>query len=259
MQKRLLAEAIGSFALVSVICGTLVGASTFPGLSAGIVGISLAAGLTMLAMSSAFGCISGAHFNPAVSFGAWVAGRLSPQWLAGYVAAQLVGAVLATAMLFAVFMSIPGFEAAAFASNGYGNHSPGGYGLQGAAITEVVATAIFVLAVLGASHDDSPAFAGPVAAGLALAAVHLWTLPITGTSVNPARSTATVVFAEGWALQQLWVFWAAPLAGAALAGLVDRFVLANALQFDTDDASSPLPPPPIAKADGDELQPKAAG
>lgn len=224
MLRALLAEAIGTFALVAAICGSFIAAAGFPGFGSGMVGISLSVGLTVLAMTCTFRHISGGHFNPAISFGALIAGRFGPFAMLGYWLAQLAGGALAAAAFYAIFSTLPHFEAVAFASNGYGNHSPGEYPLLGAAIAEVMATAVFVLAVLGASRRRMPALAGPVTAGVALAAVHLWTLPITGTSVNPARSTATALFAEPWALHQLWLFWAAPLAGAAIAGALERFV-----------------------------------
>jgi len=205
-------------------------AAAFPELGIGFTGVSLAFGLTVLTGAYALGPISGGHFNPAVSFGLWAGGRFAASQHVPYVVAQVAGAVAAAAVLYVIASGKEGFDlAAGFASNGYGEHSPGKYGFGAALVTEVVMTFMFLVVILGATHKRaSPGFAG-IAIGLCLALIHLISIPVTNTSVNPARSTGPALFVGGWALQQLWLFWVAPIVGAVLAGWLSRAVL------DTDD------------------------
>jgi aquaporin Z len=220
--KKLLAEFIGTFWLVLGGCGSAVLAAAFPGLGIGFVGVAIAFGLTNLTMVYAIGHISGSHINPAVSVGLWAGGRFESKELAPYIIAQMLGGLLAAAILYLIASGKPGFEIGSFAANGYGEHSPGGYSMQSALICEIVMTFMFVLIVLGATHPRAPkGFAG-IAIGLGLTLVHLISIPVTNTSVNPARSTSQAIFAGGWALNELWMFWVAPIVGAILAGLVYR-------------------------------------
>jgi len=220
--KKLLAEFIGTFWLVLGGCGSAVLAAAFPGLGIGFVGVAIAFGLTNLTMVYAIGHISGSHINPAVSVGLWAGGRFESKELAPYIIAQVLGGLLAAAILYLIASGKPGFEIGSFAANGYGEHSPGGYSMQSALICEIVMTFMFVLIVLGATHPRAPkGFAG-IAIGLGLTLVHLISIPVTNTSVNPARSTSQAIFAGGWALNELWMFWVAPIVGAIIAGLVYR-------------------------------------
>jgi aquaporin Z len=229
--NKLLAEGFGTFWLVLGGCGSAVLAAAFPGVGIGLHGVSLAFGLTVLTMAYAIGHISGCHLNPAVSVGLWAAGRFEARALPGYVAAQLLGAVAAGGVLYLIASGKAGFDVAqGFAANGYGNHSPGGYGPMAAALTEVVMTAFFLLIILGATSPRAPAGFAPLAIGLALTLIHLISIPVTNTSVNPARSTGVAVFAGGWALQQLWLFWVAPLAGALLGAGMYRALGGDARQ-----------------------------
>jgi len=231
--NKLLAESFGTFWLVLGGCGSAVLAAAFPQVGIGLHGVSLAFGLTVLTMAYAIGHVSGCHLNPAVSVGLWAAGRFKAGDLPGYIAAQLLGAVAAAAVLYLIASGKAGFELGqGFATNGYGAHSPGGYGLLSAALTEVVMTAFFLLVILGATSPRAPAGFAPLAIGLALTLIHLISIPVTNTSVNPARSTGVAVFAGGAALQQLWLFWLAPLAGALLGAGMHR-----ALGGDVDRAS----------------------
>ncbi|MCO5978817.1 aquaporin Z [Ideonella oryzae] len=227
LSKALAAECLGTFWLVLGGCGSAVLAAAFPGLGIGFAGVALAFGLTVLTMAYAVGHVSGGHFNPAVSLGLWVAGRLPSARLLPYVLAQLLGAALAGAALYAIATGKPGVTLGGFASNGYGEHSPGGYGLAAAALTEVLLTAVFLIVILGATSERAPAGFAPIAIGLALTLIHLISIPVTNTSVNPARSFGVALFAEPWALQQLWLFIVAPLAGAVLGALVHRSLLAE--------------------------------
>jgi aquaporin Z len=212
------AEAIGTFWLVLGGCGSAVLAAAFPGVGIGLMGVSLAFGLTVLTMAYAIGHISGCHLNPAVSVGLWASGRFPARDLAPYIAAQVIGGLLAGGVLFVIASGKAGFDVAAgFASNGFGTHSPGGYTLVACLVCEVVMTAMFLLIILGATDRRAPAGFAPIAIGLGLTLIHLISIPVTNTSVNPARSTAVAVFAGGWAVEQLWLFWVAPIAGA-LAG-----------------------------------------
>jgi aquaporin Z len=223
--KRACAEFIGTFWLVLGGCGAAVIAAAFPGLGIGFVGIALAFGLTVLTMSYAIGHISGAHLNPAVSFGLYVGGRFPASDLAPYIGAQLLGAIAGAGLLFVIASGAPGFDAhAGFAANGYGAHSPGHYSALAAFVTETVMTFGFLFVILGATHARAPQGFAPIAIGLCLTLIHLISIPVTNTSVNPARSTGPALFAGGWAIGQLWLFWLAPLLGAGLAGVVYRWV-----------------------------------
>ncbi|WP_296949552.1 aquaporin Z [uncultured Massilia sp.] len=226
MSTRFLAEFLGTFWLVLGGCGSAVLAATFPGTGIGFAGVALAFGLSLLTAAYAFGPLSGGHFNPAVSFGLWAGGRFPGKYLAPYVVAQVAGAIAAAAVLWLVASGRPEFDAqAGFAANGYGSHSPGGYALGAALLLETVLTFMFVLVILGATHARAPVGFSGLAIGLALTLVHLVGIPVTNTSVNPARSTGPALFVGGWALAQLWAFWLAPLLGGILAGLLDRLVL----------------------------------
>ncbi|MEO8315397.1 MAG: aquaporin Z [Pseudomonadota bacterium] len=222
--KRLGAEFLGTFWLVLGGCGSAVLAAAFPGLGIGFVGVSLAFGLTVLTMAYAIGHISGCHLNPAVSVGLVVAGRFKVSELGPYVLAQLAGAIAAAFLLSYIASGTAGFDVAdGLASNGFGEHSPGHYSLQSALAMEVVMTFFFLLIILGATDKRAPAGFAPIAIGLGLTLIHLISIPVTNTSVNPARSTGPALVVGDWALSQLWVFWVAPLVGALLAGLVYRW------------------------------------
>lgn len=228
LSKSLTAEFLGTFWLVLGGCGSAVLAASFPGLGIGYVGVALAFGLAVLTMAYAIGHISGCHLNPAVSLGLLISGRFEAKKFVPYVIVQVLGAVAASGVLYGIVCSQPGAVAGDFASNGYGEHSPGGYGLWGALLTEVVMTFIFLLVILGSTDGRAPSGFAPIAIGLCLTAIILVSIPVTNTSVNPARSTGVALFAGGgWALGQLWLFWVAPLAGAALAGVVHRCVFAT--------------------------------
>ncbi len=226
MSKRLFAEFLGTFWLVFGGCGAAVLAAAFPELGIGFVGVALAFGLTVLTMVYAVGGISGGHFNPAVSVGLMVAGRFEAKNLIPYVIAQLIGAVVASAVLYIIVSGKADFAGiGGFATNGYGDASPGKFGLGSALVIETVLTFMFLIIILGATHGRVPAGFAPIAIGLALTLIHLISIPVTNTSVNPARSTAPALFVGGIALQQLWLFWVAPIVGAALAGFVHKAVL----------------------------------
>ena len=220
MIKKLAAEAFGTFWLVFGGCGSAVLAAGFPELGIGFAGVSLAFGLTVLTMAYAVGHISGGHFNPAVSLGLAVGGRFAWSEMPFYWAAQIVGGVLAALLLFAIASGAPGWTPGGFASNGFDELSPGGFGMMAALLIEVVLTAGFLIVILGATSPKAPAGFAPIAIGLCLTLIHLISIPVTNTSVNPARSTAVALFAESGALGQLWLFWAAPLVGAAVGGLI---------------------------------------
>ncbi len=220
MVKKLVAEAFGTFWLVFGGCGSAVLAAGFPDLGIGFVGVSLAFGLTVLTMAYAVGHISGGHFNPAVSLGLAVGGRFAWSEVPFYWVAQVAGGLVAAVLLYVIASGAPEWTAGGFASNGFGALSPGGYGLLSALLIEVILTAAFLVIILGATSPAAPAGFAPIAIGLGLTLIHLISIPVTNTSVNPARSTAVALFAETGALGQLWLFWAAPLAGAALGGLL---------------------------------------
>lgn len=224
MQKQLMAETIGTFWLVFGGCGSAILAAGFPELGIGFIGVSLAFGLTVLTMAYAVGPLSGGHFNPAVSVGLVVAGRFPPSILLPYFAAQLFGALLAAGALYLIATGKSGADLGGFAANGYGEHSPGGYSMMAALLIEVVLTAGFLIVILGSTHGRVPAGFAPIAIGLALTLIHLISIPVTNTSVNPARSTSQAIFAGGWALGQLWLFWVAPIVGAAIGGLIWKTV-----------------------------------
>jgi len=226
MFSKLLAEFIGTFWLVLGGCGSAVLAATFPEVGIGLTGVSLAFGLTVLTAAYALGPISGGHFNPAVSVGLWAGGRFPARQLGPYIVTQVAGAVAAAAMLYLIASGKAGFDVqAGFAANGYANHSPGGYSMEAALVCELVMSFMFVLVVLGATHARAPVGFAGIAIGLALALVHLISIPVTNTSVNPARSTGPALFVGGWAVAQLWLFWVAPLLGGGLAGVVYRTLL----------------------------------
>lgn len=228
--KKLIAECFGTFWLVLGGCGSAVLAAGYPQLGIGFAGVALAFGLTVVTMAYALGHISGGHFNPAVTLGLWAGGRVGSRWVLPYVVAQVLGGLLGAGVLYLIASNTlaGGFDVhAGFASNGYGPLSPGGYGLQAALLAEVVLTAGFVLVIMGATDGRAPAGFAPLAIGLCLTLIHLISIPVDNTSVNPARSTAVALFAGGEWLQQLWVFWAAPLAGGVLGGLLYRGLLAE--------------------------------
>lgn len=220
MSKRLAAEFLGTFWLVFGGCGSAVIAAAFPDVGIGLLGVAFAFGLTVLTMAYAVGGISGGHFNPAVSVGLFAAGKFSSKDLLPYIAAQLLGAIVASGALYLIASGKADFSlAGGFASNGYGEHSPGGYSMGSAFLAELLLTCLFLMIILGATSERVPAGFAPVAIGLALTLIHLISIPVTNTSVNPARSTGPALFVGGWALQQLWLFWVAPIAGAAIAGV----------------------------------------
>src|SRR5579864_6538921 len=219
LSKRAFAEFMGTFWLVFGGCGSAVLAAAFPGLGIGFVGVSLAFGLTVLTMAFAIGHISGCHLNPAISFGLVVGKRFPASDLLAYVIAQVAGAVAAAGVLYIIASGSPSFDVhAGFASNGYGANSPGGYSMLAGFVAEVVLTAFFLIVIMGATDDRAPKGFAPIAIGLCLTLIHLVCIPVTNTSVNPARSTGPAFFAGGWALQELWMFWVAPLIGGALGG-----------------------------------------
>jgi len=223
---RLLAEAIGTFWLVLGGCGSAVLAAAYPDLGIGFAGVALAFGLTVLSMAVAIGHISGCHLNPAVTAGLVASGRFPAKDLIGYWIAQVVGGLAGAGVLYLVAKGLPGFSAAnsGFASNGFADHSPGGYPWQSCFIIEAVLTAVFLFVIHGATDKKAGSVIAPIAIGLCLTLIHLVSIPVTNTSVNPARSTATAVFAGGWALQQLWLFWVAPIVGGIVGGLVYKTV-----------------------------------
>lgn len=226
--NKLSAEFFGTFWLVLGGCGSAVLAATFPGVGIGFVGVSLAFGLTVLTMAYAVGGISGGHFNPAVTVGLATAGRFSWSEVPQYIVAQVLGGFVGALVLYLIASGKADFSTTGgFASNGYGEHSPGGYSMLAALIAEVVMTAFFLIIILGATSKVVPAGFAPVAIGLALTLIHLISIPVTNTSVNPARSTAVAVFVGGWALQQLWLFWVAPIVGGILGALVHKSLLNN--------------------------------
>ncbi|MGQ7246198.1 aquaporin Z [Halomonas sp. V046] len=223
--KTYCAEFVGTFWLVLGGCGSAVLAAAFPDVGIGLLGVSLAFGLTVLTMAFAIGHISGCHLNPAVSLGLCAAGRFPARHLPGYIIAQVCGGALAGGVLYVIASGQAGFDVSAgFAANGYGEHSPGGYSMGAAIVTEVVMTAMFLVVILGATDTRAPAMLAPVAIGLCLTLIHLISIPVTNTSVNPARSTAVALYAGGWAVSQLWLFWVAPILGAILGAFVYRFI-----------------------------------
>ena len=223
--KKYGAEFFGTFWLVLGGCGSAVLAAAFPSVGIGLLGVSLAFGLTVLTMAYAIGHVSGCHLNPAVSIGLWAGGRFTARDLGGYIAAQVAGAIAAGGVLYLIASGKPGFAlSAGFASNGYGAHSPGGYSLLAALVTEVVMTMMFLIIILGATDKRAPQGFAPLAIGLGLTLIHLISIPVTNTSVNPARSTGVAIFVGDWAVAQLWLFWVAPIFGAVLGAVVYRFI-----------------------------------
>jgi len=227
MLKKTAAECFGTFWLVFGGCGSALLAATFPQSGIGFAGVALAFGLTVLTMACAVGHISGGHFNPAVTLGLWAGGRFSVKGVVPYIIAQVAGGIAAAGVLYLIASGKAGFDATAsgFASNGFGEHSPGGYSLQAAVIIELVLTMFFLIVIHGATDKKAPAGLAPVAIGLALTLIHLISIPVTNTSVNPARSTAVALFQGTWALQQLWLFWLVPIVGGCIGGLIYRFLL----------------------------------
>ncbi|WP_308382973.1 aquaporin Z [Serratia marcescens] len=227
MSKRLFAEFFGTFWLVFGGCGSAVLAAAFPQLGIGFLGVALAFGLTVVTMAYAVGHISGGHFNPAITVGLFTGGRFAAKDVIPYVIAQVIGGIAAAAVLYLIASGKAGFDATAggFASNGYGEHSPGGYSLQSAIVIELVLTAFFLIVIHGVTDKRAPAGFAPLAIGLTLTLIHLISIPVTNTSVNPARSTGVAIFQGTWALQQLWVFWLVPLVGGIIGGLIYRCLL----------------------------------
>jgi aquaporin Z len=229
MTRKLAAEFLGTLWLVFAGCGSAVLAAGFPELGIGFAGVALAFGLTVLTMAYAVGHISGGHFNPAVTIGLWSGGKHPAGEVLPYAVAQLLGAVAASTILYLIASGQPGFDlvASGFAANGYGDHSPGGYSMAAGFIAEAVLTFFFLIVILGATDARAPAGFAPIAIGLGLTLIHLVSIPVTNTSVNPARSTGPALFVGGWALAQLWLFWVAPILGAVAAGAVYRSLLAS--------------------------------
>ena len=224
MSKKLGAEFIGTFWLVLGGCGSAVLAAAFPDVGIGLLGVLLAFGLTVLTMAFAIGHISGCHLNPAVSVGLVIGGRFSSGELLPYIIAQVLGGIAGGLVLYVIASGQAGFETAGFASNGFGEHSPGGYSMVAALVTEVVMTFMFLIIILGATDGRAPAGFAPIAIGLGLTLIHLISIPVTNTSVNPARSTGVALIEGGWAINQLWLFWVAPIVGAVLAGVVYKWL-----------------------------------
>ena len=223
--KKYSAEFFETFWLVLGGCGSAVLAAAFPNVGIGLLGVSLAFGLTVLTMAFAIGHISGCHLNPAVSFGLWAGGRFPAKELPPYIVAQVLGGIVAGGVLYLIASGQAGFDVSAgFASNGYGAHSPGGYSLPAALITEVVMTMMFIFVIMGATDKRAPQGFAPIAIGLCLTLIHLISIPVTNTSVNPARSTGVALYAGGWAISQLWLFWVAPIIGGMLGAVIYRFI-----------------------------------
>lgn len=225
--KKLIAEFIGTFWLVLGGCGSAVLAAGFPELGIGFVGVSIAFGLTVLTMAYAIGHISGCHLNPAVTVGLWVGGRFEAKDVLPYIVSQVLGGIAGAGILYLIASGKPGFELGGFAANGFGAHSPGGYSMQSALITEIVMTFAFLIIILGTTHKKASAGFAGMAIGLGLTLIHLISIPVTNTSVNPARSTSQAIFVQGWAMEQLWLFWVAPIAGAIIAGLLYKYLAPN--------------------------------
>lgn len=229
--KKYVAEFVGTFWLVLGGCGSAVLAAAFPEVGIGLVGVSFAFGLTVLTMAYAIGHISGCHLNPAVSIGLCVGGRFESKHLVPYIVAQVLGGIAAGGVLYVIASGKAGFAlTGGFASNGYGAHSPGEYSLVAALVTEVVMTMMFLFVILGATDKRAPSGFAPIAIGLCLTLIHLISIPVTNTSVNPARSTGVAVYVQDWALSQLWLFWVAPIAGAVVGALVYKFVSSEELE-----------------------------
>jgi len=245
--SKLSAEFLGTFWLVLGGCGSAVLAAAFPSLGIGFAGVSLAFGLTVLSGAYALGPVSGGHFNPAVSVGLWAGGRFPASLLLPYAVAQVLGGIVGAGVLYLIASGRADFSlAAGFASNGYGAHSPGEYSLVAGLVCEIVMTFMFLVVILGTTHERAPVGFAGLAIGLALTLIHLISIPVTNTSVNPARSTATAVFVGGWAVQQLWLFWLAPVVGAALAGFTHRALLEGQVAEPAITGRAPVAEPAIA-------------
>ncbi len=241
MQRNLIAEILGTFVLVLGGCGSAVLAAGFDPGGIGLLGVSLAFGLTVVVMAYAVGHISGGHFNPAVTIGLVAGGRFPPKDAPYYIVAQVAGAIAAAAVLYVIASGVDGFSASdsGFAANGYDEHSPGGYSLVAALVSEITLTAIFLVVIMGATHGKAPlGFAG-LAIGLALTLIHLVSIPVTNTSVNPARSTGPALFVGDWALEQLWMFWVAPIIGAVIGGAIYRFLVEEVPRPDIEGSTPP--------------------
>ncbi|ABK49288.1 MIP family channel proteins [Shewanella sp. ANA-3] len=224
MSQKMAAEFLGTLWLVLGGCGSAVLAAAFPEVGIGLLGVALAFGLTVLTMAFAIGHISGCHLNPAVSFGLWAGGRFPASELLPYIIAQVAGGIVGAGVLYAIASGQEGFSlAAGFASNGFGEHSPGGYSMMSVLICEIVMTLFFLLVILGATDERAPKGFAPIAIGLCLTLIHLISIPVSNTSVNPARSTGPALFVGDWAVSQLWIFWVAPIVGAILAGMIYRY------------------------------------
>lgn len=227
--KKLFAEFFGTFWLVFGGCGSAIFAAGFPELGIGFAGVALAFGLTVLTMAFAVGHISGGHFNPAVSIGLWAGGKFEAKDLLGYIGAQVIGAIAAAGVLYLIFSGKSGFDGVGgFAANGYGDLSPGGYNMMSALVAEIVLTAFFLIVILGSTNIRAPKGFAPIAIGLALTLIHLISIPITNTSVNPARSLSQALFADGAHLSQVWLFWVAPIAGAIIGGIIHKTLFEKA-------------------------------
>tara|TARA_R110002096_G_scaffold309403_4_gene504049 strand:+ start:80838 stop:81524 length:687 start_codon:yes stop_codon:yes gene_type:complete len=222
--NKLVAECFGTFWLVLGGCGSAVLAAGFPEVGIGLLGVSLAFGLTVLTMAYAIGHISGCHLNPAVSIGLWAGGRFPANQLLPYIVAQVIGGLIGGGVLYLIATGQAGFDVGGFASNGFGEHSPGGYNMTAALICEVIMTMMFLLVIMGATDERAPAGMAPIAIGLCLTLIHLISIPVTNTSVNPARSTGVALFAGDWAISQLWLFWAAPIVGAVLGAIIYKYI-----------------------------------
>jgi aquaporin Z len=235
--RKYAAEAIGTFWLTFGGCGSAVIAAGFPQVGIGLLGVALAFGLTVLTMAYAIGHVSGCHLNPAVTVGLAAGGRFPANQIAPYVIAQVIGAVVGAGVLYLIASGAPGFDlAGGFASNGYGDHSPGKYSMVSALISEIVMTMMFLFIIMGSTHGKAPVGFAPLAIGLGLTLIHLVSIPVTNTSVNPARSTGPALFVGGWALAQLWLFWVAPLVGGALGGVIYRWISEEPAGQVTGDA-----------------------
>ncbi|PNH80039.1 aquaporin Z [Vibrio diazotrophicus] len=232
--KKYLAELVGTFWLVLGGCGSAVLAAGFPDVGIGLLGVSLAFGLTVLTMAYAIGHISGCHLNPAVTFGLWAGGRFESKDILPYVLAQVIGGVIAGGVLYVIATGQAGFDigASGFASNGYGEHSPGGYSFMAALVSELVMTGIFLFVIMGATDARVPKGFAPIAIGLCLTLIHLISIPVTNTSVNPARSTGVAVFVGDWAMSQLWLFWVAPIVGGMIGAIVYKIVDGEIKEID---------------------------
>ena len=244
--RKYAAEAVGTFWLTFGGCGSAVIAAAFPQVGIGLVGVSLAFGLTVLTMAYAIGHVSGCHLNPAVTVGLAAGGRFPTSQIGPYIGAQVVGAIVGAGLLYIIASGAPGFDAShGFAANGYGEHSPGHYSMFAGFVTEIVMTMMFLFIIMGATHGKAPAGFAPIAIGLGLTLIHLVSIPVTNTSVNPARSTGPALFAGGWALAQLWMFWVGPLIGGALGGILYRWISEGpkGLVTGTDELKAPSAAP----------------